>query len=155
MMIEPTDFERRLMGEINAWAVQIGREEGKPAFTAAIMKDGLEVARGRNTAIRDNDPTRHAEVVTIGTAAQSLGTRDLSGCILLASCQPCEMCLAAMRWAGISRVIFGAQQDQIDDEMFRFPGLSMKDFHHACGGAFDYVGGVHADMVLPLYRLDD
>lgn len=143
------------MAEINAWAVEIGAQEGKPAFTAAIVKDGAEITRGRNTARTDGDPTRHAEVVTIGQAAGVLGTRDLSGCTLLSSCQPCEMCLAAMRWAKIDRVIFGAQQADIDAEMFRFPDLSLQNFHAACGGCFDYAGGVDADTVLHLYRLSD
>ncbi|SLN29301.1 Guanine deaminase [Pseudooctadecabacter jejudonensis] len=153
--ITPTDLERHIMTEINTWAAQIGADEGKPAFTAAILKDGAEVTRGRNTAIKDNDPTRHAEVVTIGKAAAALGTRDLAGCTLLSSCQPCEMCLAAMRWAGISRVVFGAQQHQIDDQMFRFPQMTLPDFHAACGGCFEYAGGVDADRVLHLYRLHE
>ncbi|MEL6959385.1 MAG: nucleoside deaminase [Pseudomonadota bacterium] len=155
MTSKATDLERAIMAQINDWAVQIGADEGKPAFTAAILKDGKEITRGRNTAMRDNDPTRHAEVVAIGQAADELGTRDLSGCTLLASCQPCEMCLAAMRWAGISRVVFGAEQDKIDDEMFRFPELTLPDFRQAAGGTFDYVGGVEADRVLHLYRLKD
>lgn len=151
---KPTDLERAVMAEINAWAVEIARDEGKPAFTAAILRDGREIVRGRNTVAQDQDPTRHAEVVTIGKAGAALGDRDLSGCTLLASCQPCEMCLAAMRWAGIGRVIFGARQQDIDAEMFRFPDLSLHQFHAACGGAFDFAGGVHADMVTHLYRLD-
>ena len=92
--------------------------------------------------------------MTIGKAAQVLGTRDLSGCTLLSSCQPCEMCLAAMRWAGIDRVIYGARQTRIDDQMFRFPALTLTDFHAACGGCFDHAGGVDEDRVLHLYRLD-
>lgn len=151
----PTDFERHVMAEINQWAVQIGVKEGKPAFTAAILKDGEEVTRGRNTAMADGDPTRHAEVVTIGQAASELGTRDLSGCTLLASCQPCEMCLAAMRWAKIDRVIYGARKTNIDDQMFRFPDLDLPAFHAACNGCFDHAGGVDEDTVLHLYRLDD
>ncbi|WP_375279258.1 nucleoside deaminase [Pseudooctadecabacter sp.] len=154
-MTQPTEFERQIMAEINRWAVQIGADEGPPAFTAAIVKDGDEITRGRNTARVDGDPTHHAEIVTIGQAAGVLGTRDLSGCTLLSSCQPCEMCLAAMRWAKIDRVIFGAQQADIDDQMFRFPGLTLPDFHQACGGCFDYAGGVHDDIVLHLYRLQD
>lgn len=149
----PTDFERQIMSQINDWAVAIGKAEGPPTFTAAILKDGQEITRGRNTARLTQDPTHHAEIVTIGQAAQILGTRNLAGCTLLSSCQPCEMCLAAMRWAGIDRVVFGAQQAQIDAEMFRFPELTLADFHAACGGAFDYVGGVHAEKVVDLYRL--
>ncbi|KIN62305.1 putative deaminase [Sulfitobacter noctilucicola] len=152
--VEPTALEREVMQSINAWAAEIGASEGKPSFTAAILHEGRELVRGRNTAKQDQDPTRHAEVVTIGKAAAALGTRRLKGCTLISSCQPCEMCLAAMRWAGIDRVIFGAEQEYIDDEMFRFPDLSLPQFHAACGGAFDYSGGVHAEMVNHLYRLD-
>lgn len=153
--VTPTHTERAIIAEINAWAVEIGQSEGKPAFTAAIMKDGKELVRGRNTATQNNNATLHAEVVTIGLASDALGTRRLKGCTLLSSCQPCEMCLAAMRWAGIDRVIFGARQEEIDAQMFRFPDLTLPQFHAACGGAFDFAGGVHADMVTHLYRLDD
>jgi tRNA(Arg) A34 adenosine deaminase TadA len=140
------------MASINDWAVEIGATKDGPAFTAAILHDGRELIRGRNTSRRDQDPTRHAEVVTIGKAAAALNSRRLTGCTLISSCQPCEMCLAAMRWAGIDRVIFAAQQEDIDAEMFRFPAMTLPQFHAACGGAFDYAGGVHADMVHHLYR---
>lgn len=140
------------MHSINAWAAEIGETESGPSFTAAILFEGRELVRGRNTARQDNDPTHHAEVVTIGKAAAALETRQLKGCTLISSCQPCEMCLAAMRWAGIDRVIFGARQEDIDPEMFRFPALSLPQFHAACGGAFDYAGGVHEEMVTHLYQ---
>ena len=150
--VEPTAVEREVIASINTWAVQIGATETGPAFTAAILKDGFELVRGRNTSRKDQDPTHHAEVVTIGLAAKALKSRNLAGCTLVSSCQPCEMCLAAMRWAGIDRVIFAAQQEEIDAEMFRFPALTLPQFHDACGGAFDYAGGVHSDMVVELYR---
>ncbi len=150
----PTDTERAVIAQINAWAVKIAQDEGKPAFTAAILKDDSELVRGRNTATQNENATLHAEVVTIGLASDALGTRRLAGCTLVSSCQPCEMCLAAMRWAGIDRVIFSARQEDIDAQMFRFPGLKLRDYHAACGGAFEYAGGVHADMVTHLYRLD-
>jgi len=149
---EPTPFEREVMVSINSWAAEIGATETGPSFTAAILRDGREIARGRNTARQDQDPTRHAEIVTIAKAAAALGSRNLKGCTLVSSCQPCEMCLSAMRWAGIDRVIFGARQEEIDAEMFRFPGLDLGNFHDACGGTFDFAGGVHADMVNHLYR---
>jgi len=147
-----TDLEREVIESINHWAVEIGATETGPAFTAAILHEGRELVRGRNTARADQDPTHHAEVVTIAKAAAALGRRNLSGCTLVSSCQPCEMCLAAMRWAGIDRVIYGARQEDVDAEMFRFPDLTLPQFHAACGGAFDYAGGVHDQVVLHLYR---
>ena len=94
--------------------------------------------------------------VNMGKAAcRTVGRPALPGATLVSSCQPCEMCLAAMRWAGISRVVFGAEQDKIDAEMFRFPALTLSDFHAASAGDFEYVGGVEAERVLHLYRLRD
>ncbi|KIN65273.1 putative deaminase [Sulfitobacter noctilucae] len=150
--VEPTALEREIMASINDWALQIDANEDGPAFTAAIIHEGRELVRGRNTSRQDNNPTHHAEVVTIGKATGALDSRHLHGCTLISSCQPCEMCLAAMRWAGIDRVIFAAQQENIDAAMFQFPSLVLPQYHAACGGGFDYAGGVHAEMVNHIYR---
>ena len=153
--VQATDAERELLRELCLWARDLGAEKGKPQFTAAVLR-GVEVlSRCRNEARETNDPTRHAELVAIGEAARATGQRDLSGAVLVSSCQPCEMCLAAMRWAGIDRVIYAARQSRIDAEMFRFPGLQIGDYHGACGGCFDYAGGYDEDIVRHLYRLED
>lgn len=120
-------------------------------FTAAIVKDGRIVVQARNEVGDTGDVSRHAEVVAMAQAADILGTRDLSGCTLLASCQPCEMCLGAMRWARIDRVVFGAQQDNADAEFFRFPQMRITDFQRACDGAFAFVGGVEEERIGHIY----
>ena len=126
--------------------------EGKDiVFTAAVVKDGQIVVQARIEVGDTNDVSHHAEVVAMAQAAAILGTRDLEGCTLLASCQPCEMCLSAMRWAGIDRVVFGAQQENTDDAFFRFPHLRIEDFHRACDGAFDWQGGVEEDRIAHIY----
>ena len=120
-------------------------------FTAAVVKNGQTIAQARNEVGDTNDVSRHAEVVAIAQAADVLGTRDLSGCTLIASCQPCEMCLSTMRWARIDRVIFAAQQENTDAAFFRFPKLTIGDFHTACDGAFDWLGGLDEDRVAHIY----
>ncbi len=120
-------------------------------FTAAVVKEGAVIAQARNEVADTDDPSRHAEVVAIAKAAKATGDRDLSDATLIASCQPCEMCLAAMRWAGIDRVIFAAQQANIGSAFFRFPGLTITDYHAACDGAFSYLGGLLEDRVAHIY----
>ena len=120
-------------------------------FTAAVILDGKVISEARNEVADSGDVSRHAEVVAIAKAAEALGTRDLSGCTLLASCQPCEMCLSTMRWARIDRVIFAAQQENTDAAFFRFPKLTIADFHAACDGAFDWLGGLDEDRVAHIY----
>nr|BFF11850.1 hypothetical protein GCM10025699_31530 [Microbacterium flavescens] len=59
----------------------------------------------------DLDPSAHAEVVAIRRACKGLGTFDLSGATLYASCEPCPMCLATALWARIDRVYFAADRE--------------------------------------------
>ena len=77
-------------------------------FGAVVVKEGQIVGRGCNCVTSTNDPTAHAEVVAIRDACQSLGTFHLDGCEIYASCQPCPMCLAAIYWAHLDRLYFGA-----------------------------------------------
>lgn len=85
-----------------------GIELGQSPFGSAIVKDGQIVAATHNTVWRDGDPTAHAEVNCIRAAAKSLGTIFLSGCELYSTTEPCPMCLSAIHWAKIDRVVFGA-----------------------------------------------
>jgi tRNA(Arg) A34 adenosine deaminase TadA len=75
-------------------------------FGAVIARAGEVVADGWNRVTSQNDPTAHAEVVAIREAAQSLGTHDLSGCILYTSCEPCPMCLSAAYWSRVDHVYY-------------------------------------------------
>ena len=98
--MQPADYMRR--------AIALSREnlktqEGGP-FGAVVVKDGRIVGEGRNRVITTNDPTAHAEIVAIRAATQALGTFDLSGCAIYASCEPCPMCLGAILWSRIGRI---------------------------------------------------
>ena len=77
-------------------------------FGALIVKNGEILAERWNSVVDSTDPTAHAEVEAIRAAAKKLKTYDLSGCTMYASCEPCPMCLAAIYWAGINRVIYAA-----------------------------------------------
>ncbi|HSQ98032.1 MAG TPA: nucleoside deaminase [Rickettsiales bacterium] len=76
-------------------------------FGAVIVKDGEIIARGWNKVTSTNDPTAHAEIVTIREACKKLSTFDLSGCELYTSCEPCPMCLAAIYWSKIGKIYYG------------------------------------------------
>jgi tRNA(Arg) A34 adenosine deaminase TadA len=83
------------------------RGAGGP-FGAVIVRDGQIVAEAANTVTVTNDPTAHAEINAIRTAAKALGAFTLSGCQLYTSCEPCPMCLAAAHWARMEAIYFGA-----------------------------------------------
>jgi len=148
----PTAAERRVMAQLCDWALALAETGGAPQFTAAVMHGETEIARARNDVAQTCDPSRHAEIAAIAEAGRRRGRPDLSGHTLIASCQPCEMCLAAMRWAGIARLIFAATQDNLGPGFFQFGQLGIDDLHRASGGAFAYLGGVDEARVLPVYQ---
>ncbi|MGH9600802.1 MAG: nucleoside deaminase [Terriglobales bacterium] len=85
-----------------------GIAAGQSPFGAVIVRAGEVVAAAHNTVWRDTDPTAHAEVNAIRQAARALQQVELSGCELFSSCEPCPMCLSAIHWAKLDRVVFAA-----------------------------------------------
>ena len=83
---------------------------GGGPFGALVVKDGVLIATGVNQVTPTLDPTAHAEVVAIRAACQVLQTFKLDGCLLVASCEPCPLCLSAALWARMDRVIFAADR---------------------------------------------
>jgi guanine deaminase len=87
---------------------QDGIAAGQSPFGSVIVQGGNVVAATHNTVWRDGDPTAHAEVNCIRAAAQALKTIALHGCALYSTTEPCPMCLSAIHWAKIDRVVYGA-----------------------------------------------
>ena len=92
-------------------------------FGAVVVRDGEIIAVAGNCVTSTNDPTAHAEVVAIREACKKLGTFDLSGCEIYASCEPCPMCLSAVMWARIGKLYYAADRVDasragFDDELF-------------------------------------
>lgn len=79
-------------------------------FGAVIVRDGAIVAEGMNRVTPNKDPTAHAEMVAIRAACATLARFDLRGCTIYTSCEPCPMCLAALHWARVERIVYAASQ---------------------------------------------
>jgi guanine deaminase len=79
-------------------------------FGAVIVRNGEVIAVAHNEVIGTNDPTAHAEIVASRRATAKLGRFDISDCVLYSTCEPCPMCLAAIHWAGIRKLYFGADR---------------------------------------------
>lgn len=87
-------------------------------FGSVIVKDGVVIGKGCNQVTSSNDPTAHAEVVAIREACRVLGTYQLSGCTVYASCEPCPMCLGALYWVRPERVVFAATNQEAAEAGF-------------------------------------
>jgi tRNA(adenine34) deaminase len=81
---------------------------GEVPVGCVVVRDGEVVARAGNRTIADRDPTAHAEVLAIRQAAAALGSERLTDCDLYVTLEPCAMCAAAMSFARIRRLYFGA-----------------------------------------------
>ena len=82
-------------------------DNGGGPFGCVIVKDNMIIAEGYNQVTNSNDPTAHAEIVSIRKACKILKTFNLSEVELFTSCEPCPMCLSAIYWARINRVYYG------------------------------------------------
>jgi len=81
---------------------------GEVPVGCAIVRDGFVVARAGNRTLGDRDPTAHAELLAIRAATVVTGSERLAECDLYVTLEPCAMCAAAMSFARIRRLYFGA-----------------------------------------------
>lgn len=93
-------------------------DEAKMAFSkdeipvgAIIVIDNKVIARGHNLTEMLNDVTAHAEMQAITAAANYLGGKYLTGCTLYVTLEPCQMCAGALYWSQISKIVFGATDE--------------------------------------------
>lgn len=81
---------------------------GEVPIGCVIVHDGEAIARAGNRTLADRDPTAHAEMLSIRAASAALGSERLVDCDLYVTLEPCAMCAAAMSFARIRRLYYGA-----------------------------------------------
>src|SRR5665647_350001 len=81
---------------------------GEVPVGCVVVCETQVVARAGNRTLADKDPTAHAELLAIRQAAATLGSERLTGCDLYVTLEPCAMCAAAMSFARVRRLYFGA-----------------------------------------------
>ena len=85
---------------------------GTEPFGAVVVKDGQVVGQGLNHSVASFDPTSHGEIEAIRDACRRLRRVALAGCDLYTSCEPCALCVAAMRIVGIRKLFYAASMEQ-------------------------------------------
>lgn len=127
--------------------------EGNNGFGAVIIKDGQMISAAHDMEYTLSDPTSHAEINAIKEASRKLG-KDLTGCILVSTHEPCPMCAAAVVWSGISEIAYGCSvSDAINQGRMRI--------HFTCYELFERAGAnikIHENILKHecsiLYRKD-
>jgi tRNA(adenine34) deaminase len=98
-----TNFMELALAEAEAAA-----RRGEVPVGCVVVQDGAVVARAGNRTLTDKDPAGHAEILALREAARALGSERLSTCDLYVTLEPCTMCAAAMSFARIRRLYYGA-----------------------------------------------
>ncbi|MBN9600964.1 MAG: nucleoside deaminase [Afipia sp.] len=81
---------------------------GEVPIGCVIVQGGTVLARAANRTLTDRDPTAHAEILAIRQAAAAIGSERLVDCDLYVTLEPCTMCAAAISFARIRRLYYGA-----------------------------------------------
>lgn len=100
---EDERFLRAAMAE-----AALAHADGEVPVGAVIVSQGRIIAKGHNMTDQLHDPTAHAEMIAITAATEALGGRYLSDCTLYVTLEPCPMCAAALNWAQLGRLVYGA-----------------------------------------------
>jgi tRNA(adenine34) deaminase len=95
------------MAEALTLALAAGKE-GEVPVGAVVVGGGQIIGRGYNAVISSHDPSAHAEIQALRSAALALRNYRLTGCTLYVTLEPCAMCAGAIQHARIARVVFGA-----------------------------------------------
>lgn len=89
-------------------AARAAGDAGEVPVGCVIVRDGTVLATAGNRTLRDRDPTAHAELLAIRDAAARLGSERLTGSDLYVTLEPCTLCAAAISFARIRRLYYGA-----------------------------------------------
>lgn len=99
--------DERFMREAVAEAKSAAADDEVP-IGAVVVCNGRVIARGHNMTERLNDSTAHAEMIAMTAATEAIGGKYLDACTLYVTVEPCPMCAAAMSWAHLGRLVYGA-----------------------------------------------
>jgi tRNA(Arg) A34 adenosine deaminase TadA len=134
--------------------MRIALEEARAAdfpFGAVIVRDGAVLARGRNLGRTLSDPTAHGEMVAIRRVVAAYGGAALRGATLYSTGEPCPMCMGAILWSHMARLVFAASMQQLASTINQ-PRLTSRDIAAATPFApIAITGGVLADEAMALF----
>lgn len=96
---------------------------GEVPIGAVVVKGDAVIGRGYNRRETDRDPTAHAEIIAIRSAAQYLGGWRLTGCEIYVTIEPCPMCAGAIVMARFDRLVYGSPDTKAGavDSLYEIP----------------------------------
>jgi tRNA(adenine34) deaminase len=125
--------------------------KGDFPFGAVIVRAGEVLAKGRNLGKTNNDPTAHGEMVAIREFVATRPAAELAGTALYTSGEPCPMCMGAIVWCGVGRVVFAASIEQLTRKIGQIMLTSRRVAQAAPFARIAITGGVLSAEALALF----
>ena len=119
-------------------------EDGEVPVGAVVVSKGRIIAKGHNMTDLLHDPTAHAEMIALTAATEALGSRYLDECELYVTLEPCPMCAAALSWAQLGRLVYGASDPKRGYSLFT-PSLLHPRTEVSSGVLADESGAIVSD----------
>jgi tRNA(adenine34) deaminase len=120
-------------------------------FGAIIVRDGKVLAAGRNLSKTTNDPTAHGEMVAIRRFVAVRPAAELEGVTLYTSGEPCPMCMGAIIWCGVGRLVYGASITDLSKKLGQIMLSSEAVANAARFANVSVTGGVLSEEALALF----
>jgi tRNA(adenine34) deaminase len=125
--------------------------QGDFPFGAVIVRDGQVLARGRNLGKTNGDPTAHGEMMAIRHCLADHGSDTIKGSTLYTSGEPCAMCMSAILWCRVGRLVFAASTQQLTTKIDQIMLSSADVAAKAPFAPITITGGVLADEAMRLF----
>jgi guanine deaminase len=144
--IEPAELMRLAVDKARQ-----GIAAGQTPFGCAIAVGGRVLAVAHNTVWADTDITAHAEIVALRESCRRAAQVHLAGAIVATTCEPCPMCTAALHWARVDNVYYGASIADAGRAGFNELRLPAADLLRMGGSSVQITGGLLADECRELF----
>jgi len=125
------------------------RREG---YGAVVVMGSEVIGRGRDTVSDGPDPSLHAEVNAIRQAVRKMGDINLSGAVLLSTCEPCPMCASLAVWANLSTIVYGASIEKTAPLGLSRIMINAREVVERSPVMVEVIGGVLEDACMAIYR---
>ncbi len=145
-MIEPA-----ALMELAVAKCREGIAAGQSPFGCAIAMGDAVIAIAHNTVLATLDVTAHAEVNALRVACQRQGDIHLPGAIVATTCEPCPMCTAALHWARVDRVYYGATIDDAKRAGFNEMQVPAAEIARLGGSSIELLPGLLTDECRELF----
>jgi tRNA(Arg) A34 adenosine deaminase TadA len=130
---------------------RVGLAAGQSPFGCAIARGDELLSCSHNTVALTTDITAHAEVNALREACRHTGNILLEGAIVATTCEPCPMCMAALHWARVETVYFGASIADAERAGFNELQLSGQDLLRLGGSHVQLIPGILTDECKVLF----